>query len=141
MASPRYLWPQAAGKNRKKKFCCLPQTLAQCSPRQGQAFGAKAPLTVLRSVLGQRLQTSITKNKRGNDMSKSLVDIFIAIENKTLNNVSSTDKDRRMVEANKRLHELMGMIELAKLMGEDKRFLRALERQVAWVIRRRNAVH
>ena len=74
-------------------------------------------------------------------MSKSLVDIFIAIENKTLNNVSSTDKDRRMVEANKRLHELMGMIELAKLMGEDKRFLRALERQVAWVIRRRNAVH
>ena len=74
-------------------------------------------------------------------MTKSLIDIFIAIENKTLSKITSTDKDRRMAEANKRLHELMGMIELAKLMDADKRFLRALERQVAWVIRRRNAVH
>ncbi len=73
-------------------------------------------------------------------MSKALVDIFIAIENKTFMKVSSTDKDRFRAEVNKRLYELMGMLELAKLMGADDKLIRALEKQMGWLIRRREAV-
>ena len=72
-------------------------------------------------------------------MSKSLVDTFIAIENKTFMKVSYADEDRLKVEINKRLYELMGMLEMARLMGTDKKFIMALERQVGWLIRRRES--
>ena len=71
-------------------------------------------------------------------MSKSLVDTFIAIENKTFMKVSYADEDRLRIEIRKRLYEIMGMIEMARLMGADKKFIMALERQVGWLIRRRN---
>ncbi len=73
-------------------------------------------------------------------MPKSLVDTFIAIENKTFMKVSYADEDRLRAEINKRLYELMGMLELAKLMGTDKKLLMALERQMGWLIRRREGV-
>ncbi len=73
-------------------------------------------------------------------MKKALVDIFIAIENRTFMKVSSSDKDRFRAEVNKRLHELMGMLELAKLMDADDKLIKALEKQIGWLIRRREAV-
>lgn len=74
-------------------------------------------------------------------MTKALVDIFIAIENKTFMKISSTDKDRFRAEVNKRLHELMGMVELARLLDADEKLIRALEKQMGWLIRRREVVH
>lgn len=74
-------------------------------------------------------------------MKKGLVDIFIAIENKTFMKISSSDKDAFRVEVNKRLHELMGMLELARLLDADEKLIRALEKQMGWLIRRREAVH
>ena len=75
-------------------------------------------------------------------MKKGLVDIFIAIENETFMKILYVeDKDKLMTEVNKRLYEITGMLELARLMEADKKFIEALERQAEWLIKRRNEVH
>ena len=118
---------------------CLPPRLAQCSPSQWQALRVQAPLTALRSVLaGDGKHQSQTK---GNVMKKAIVDIVISIENRTFTKIKTSDKDSFKNEANKRLHEMVGLLELARLLDLDERFIKVIEKHMHWLIKKRNAVH
>ena len=74
-------------------------------------------------------------------MKKAIVDIVISIENRTLTKIKTNDKDSFKNEANKRLHEMVGLLELARLLDLDDRFIKIIEKHMHWLIKKRNAVH
>ncbi len=74
-------------------------------------------------------------------MKKAIVDIVISIENRTFMKISTNDKDSFKNEVNKRLHEIVGLLELARLLDLDDRFIKVIEKHMHWLIKKRNAVH
>ena len=74
-------------------------------------------------------------------MKIDIVDIIIAVQNHTFLRMSAAEGDILKKEIHERLHELNGILELAKLIEMDDKIIESLEIQRDWLIRRRNAAH
>ena len=70
-----------------------------------------------------------------------IVDIIIAVQNHTFLRMAGVEDHILKKEIHERLHELTGILELAKLIELDEKIIESLEMQRDWLIKRRNAPH
>ena len=70
-------------------------------------------------------------------MKIDIVDIIIAVQNHTFLRMAALEGDSLKKEVHERLHEITGILELARLIELDDKVIESLEVQRDWLIRRR----